>query len=63
MKTTAKRVKWVTKDEIDKEFAAKRLTKLDTAIKALEDLRPHRNYGALSNAIHELNAQKKHLKA
>ncbi|MFZ0012263.1 MAG: hypothetical protein WAL97_10280 [Halobacteriota archaeon] len=59
MKTTEK----VTKDEIDKEFAAKRLAKLDTAIKALEDLGPHSNYGALSTAIHELNAQKKRLQA
>ena len=59
MKTTAKKAK----DEIDKEFAAKRLAKLDTAIKALEDLGPHSNYGVLSNAIRELNARKKHLKA
>jgi hypothetical protein len=60
MKTTAEKA---TKNEIDKEFAAKRLAKLDMAIKALEDLGPHRNYGALSNAIHELNVQKKRLQA
>lgn len=66
MKRSESKVEKQKKEEFaakKEEFAAKRLIMLDTAIAALTELGPHRNYGILSSALRELEVQKRHLQA